>query len=312
MENQKKLFCFGYGYTADYLGYELLGRKGWKLCGTTRTPEKQSSLRDRDVEAHIFDYRRALPDPASMLDGVTHLLLSVPPDDEGDPVFRMHARDLTDIPTLQWVGYLSTTGVYGDRKGEWVDENDALMPTSQRGSRRVRAEEQWLSLFRTDNLPVHIFRLAGIYGPGRSALDSVRAGVAQRIHKPDHVFSRIHVEDIVQVLLASMGKPNAGSAYNLCDDSPSASRDVIEYACELLGRPLPPLVEFDNADLAPMTRSFYMDNRRVKNDKIKSELGVDLKYKDYKAGLDACLAAEEYALSILKEQDGSSGIFGFS
>lgn len=310
--HHKKLFCFGYGYTCDYLGHELRARDGWHVSGTTRSESKREALDVRQIEAHIFNYERPLPDVESVLDGVTHLLLSAPPNEGGDPAFQMHGRELAKIPTLEWVGYLSTTGVYGDRGGEWVDETTTTAPSSQRGSRRRKAEDQWLSLLKSDGFPLHIFRLAGIYGPGRSALDSLRAGVAHRIHKPGHVFGRIHVEDIVQVLLASMESPDPGNIYNLCDDEPAPSADVIEYACQLLGRPLPPLVEFDNADLAPMTRSFYMENRRVRNDKIKDKLGVSLKYPNYRAGLDGCLEAEEYALSQLREKEGSSGIFGFS
>jgi nucleoside-diphosphate-sugar epimerase len=296
----KKLFCFGYGYTCDYLGHELLRRGGWNVAGTTRDPEKRDLLKGRNVDAHLFDHKHPLADPDLILRGTTHLLISTPPDDEGDPSFVMHAQDILSIPTIEWVGYLSTTGVYGDREGEWVDETQRVQPSSRRGSRRAKAEEQWLSLFRDDNLPVHIFRLAGIYGPGRSALDSVRAGVARRINKEGHSFARIHVEDIVQVLLASFEKQAPGEIYNVSDDLPAPSHEVITYACELLGRPLPPMVEFDDANLAPITRSFYMDNRRVKNDKIKSDLGIVLKYPDFHKGLESCLDAERYAVSLFK------------
>lgn len=297
---EKKLFCFGYGYTCDYLGHELLNRGGWRVGGTTRDREKRTALRARGIEAHIFDHEHPLADPLTILKGTTHLLISTPPDDEGDPAFSIHAHEIMQIPTLEWVGYLSTTGVYGDREGEWIDENAELRPTSRRGSRRVRAEEQWLSLSQARDTPVHIFRLAGIYGPGRSALDSVRAGVARRINKPGHAFGRVHVEDIVQVLLASFEKPNPGQIYNVVDDLPAPSHEVIAYACELLGRPAPPLVEFEEANLAPITRSFYMDNRRVKNERIKNELGLQLKYADFHAGLRACQDAEDYAISLFK------------
>ena len=156
----------------------------------------------------------------------------------------------------------------------------------------MRAEQEWLSLFHHNGLPVHIFRLAGIYGPGRSALDSVRAGVARRINKPGQVFNRIHVEDIVQVLMASMARPNPGAAYNLADDDPVPSWEVITYACELLGIEPPPILPYNEADMAPIARSFYSDNKRV-GKRIKTELGVQLKYPDYKKGIEACLAAEQ-------------------
>ncbi|MGB0719952.1 MAG: SDR family oxidoreductase [Bdellovibrionales bacterium] len=301
MTGSPKVFCFGYGYSCDYLGHDL-SQQGWRVAGTTRDSGKRDILKARGIDAHLFDYERPLPDPAYILRDVTHIVISTPPGDDGDPAFLMHAQDMLQLPSLQWVGYLSTTGVYGDRNGEWVDEDSELRPNSKRGSRRVRAEEQWLSLLKTHRLPVHVFRLAGIYGPGRSALDTIRAGVARRIDKPGHAFSRIHVEDIARVLIASMGKPNPGAVYNLCDDLAVPSHEVIAHACELLARPVPPLIPFDEADMSPMARSFYADNKRVKNDRIKRELGVDLKYKNYIDGLQACLDAEEYALSIF---DGS-------
>ena len=300
MTGHKKLFCFGYGYSCDYLGHELIQAGGWSVAGTTRDPQKKEVLQARGIDAHIFDYECPLSDPLYFLKDTTHLVISTPPGDDGDPAFLMHAQDILDIPTIEWVGYLSTTGVYGDRGGEWVDEGSEIRPSSKRGSRRAKAEEQWFSLFNMHGLPVHIFRLAGIYGPGRSALDSIRAGLARRIEKPGHAFSRIHVEDIAQVLIASMQSPNPGAAYNVCDDMPAPSHEVIAHACGLLKRPLPPLVPFDKADLAPITASFYSDNKRVHNDRIKQELGVDLKYKNFKEGLQGCLDAEEYAMSLFK------------
>lgn len=293
VQAQKKLFCFGYGYTCDYLAHELSGRGNWAISGTTRDPDKRKFLRDKGVKAHLFDYEHPLGDPYSILDGTTHLLISTPPDDRGDPTFAMHAADIIRIPTLEWVGYLSTTGVYGDRDGGVVDEGSEIRPNSKRGSRRVRAEEEWVSLLEGYGLPLHIFRLAGIYGPGRSALDSVRAGVARRINKPGQVFNRIHVEDIVQVLLASMANPNPGRVYNLADDDPVPSHEVIAYACELLGLTPPPLIPYNEADMAPITRSFYADNKRVCNTRIKTELGVTLKYPDFRKGIEACLIAEQ-------------------
>ncbi|MFN3700567.1 MAG: SDR family oxidoreductase [Alphaproteobacteria bacterium] len=305
------LFCFGYGYTCDYLGHALL-EKGWKVSGTTRSLEKREELKSRGIHAHIFDQDKPLPDAYGLLDGVTHVLISTPPDDNGDTAYNWHGRELAGVPSIRWAGYLSTTGVYGDRNGEWVDETSELRPTSKRGTRRLEAENQWLGLHKNLDLPMHIFRLAGIYGPGRSALDSVRAGVARRINKPGHVFGRIHVEDIVQVVLASMAQPNAGSIYNVCDSNPAASHEVIAYACELLGRPVPPMIDFEEANLAPITRSFYLDNRRVRNTKIKEELGVALKYDDYKAGLEACRAAENFALTLFKKREESDGYSGGS
>ncbi len=291
----KKLFCFGYGYSCDYLGASLMDEGGWRVAGTTRDPDKRTAMRERGVDAFLFDYEYPIEDAPPLLHDVTHLLISTPPGDAGDPAFLIHEPDITRLQALEWIGYLSSTGVYGDRGGDWVDESAEIRPDTKRGSRRARAEAQWLSLYEQHGLPVHIFRLAGIYGPGRSAIDSVRTGMARRIDKPGHAFSRIHVADIAQVLRASMAAPDPGAVYNVCDDLPAQSHEVIDYACELLGREPPPLIPFEDADMAPMARSFYRDNKRVCNDKMKHDLGVKLLYPDYKAGLRSCLDAERPA-----------------
>lgn len=291
----KKLFCFGYGYSCDFIASELkkTGQK-WIIAGTTRDPQRAAQLKQKNVETHIFDRGHPLLDIGYSLRDVTHLLISTPPDDDGDPAYLIHGKDIaTLLPNLEWVGYLSTTGVYGDRKGQPVDESSTVSPSSRRGTRRAKAEDQWLSLYENHQLPLHIFRLAGIYGPGRSALDSIRAGIARRINKKGHAFGRIHVEDIAGALIASFGKPNPGSIYNLCDNKPAPSHEVITHACELLKRPPPPIVDFEEANLAPMTRSFYMENRRVQNDKIKAELNYTFKYPDFKSGLAGCLEHEQ-------------------
>lgn len=293
------LFCFGYGYCSDFLAMALREQGGWDVGGTTQDREKRTRMRAGGMKAHLLSYDHPLSDPRRILDGTTHVLISTPPDDTGDPAFLQHAEDLLRIPTIEWVGYLSSTSVYGDRDGGWVDEDMAPHPNSKRGTRRLRAEQQWLSLFEEEGMPVHIFRLAGIYGPGRSALDSVRAGVSRRIEKQGHAFSRVHIDDIVRVLQASIARPNPGRIYNVCDDEAAPSHEVIAYACELLGLTPPPLIPYEQADLAPMTRSFYADNKRVRNNRIKDELGVALKYPEFRAGLRACLAAEKDGLSFL-------------
>jgi hypothetical protein len=296
MISHNKLFCFGYGYTCTFLG-EALKKTGedWFLAGTTRTAAKRGNLRNYGVEAYTFDRDKPLGDPNLALKDTTHLLISTPPDREGDYTFEAHADDiLRQMPNLKWVGYLSTTGVYGDRDGAWVDETSEKRPSSIRGTRRVMAEEQWLSLLKDYKLPVHIFRIAGIYGPGRSAIDSVRVGIARRIIKPGHAFSRIHVEDLVAAIIASMHNPSPGQIYNLADDEAAPSHEVIAYAARLLGKEPPPLVRFEDANLAPITLSFYSDNKRVHNDKIKEKLGVVLKYPNYRVGLESCLALEKF------------------
>ena len=286
---KRRLFCFGYGFSASVLAGRLAAQ-GWELAGTTRSPDKLARLSGEGVEAFLFDRDRPLDDPEAALAGATHILISAPPDARGDPVLDQHAADILACDGLEWLGYLSTTGVYGDRGGGWVDEDSALEPTGPRGERRLAAERGWLALWRDHGLPVHLFRLAGIYGPGRNALETVRRGRAQRIDKPGQVFSRIHVEDIASVLEASIARPNPGRAYNLCDDDPAAPEAVIAHACGLLGVEPPPLLPFEAAELSEMARSFYRDNKRVSNARIKSELGVTLAFPDYKTGLKALLA----------------------
>ena len=287
MGNSPHLFCFGLGYSATFLARRLLPQ-GWRVSGTCRSAEKQAQLKKLGIATHLFDRDRPLADAHAALNGVTHLLSSVPPDAHGDPVIDLHRAEIDAVaPGLAWIGYLSTTGVYGDRAGGWVDETSALEPTGERGRRRLFAEQSWLGLKQ----PAHLFRLAGIYGPGSSALDSVRGGRARRVVKAWHVFSRIHVEDIAQVLEASMARPNPGAAYNVCDDDAAPPADVVTFACALLNVAPPPEVPFEQADLSPMARSFYDDNKRVSNARIKKELGVALRYPSYRDGLPAILAA---------------------
>ncbi|MHA1568444.1 MAG: NAD-dependent epimerase/dehydratase family protein, partial [Alphaproteobacteria bacterium] len=263
---------------------------GWRIAGTARARDLADALAARDIDAHVFARGRPLADAPGLLTAASHVLISAPPDEAGDAVLDLHGEALAGAD-LAWLGYLSSTGVYGDRDGGWVDENTAPDPSSARARRRFEAERRWLALARDHGLPVHIFRLAGIYGPGRSMLDQLRAGGAHRIDKPGHVFSRIHVDDIVATLRASMARPHPGAVYNVCDDAPAPQREIIEYAARLLGIEPPPLVRFDEAALSPMARGFYADNRRVRNDRIKRELGVTLAYPDYKAGLAAIAAA---------------------
>lgn len=285
-----RLFVFGPGYSARVFA-DALRADGWRVAATCRSEEKKAELEARGIEAFLFDRGRPLADAKAALAGTTHLLVSIPPDGKGDPVLDQHARDLADLRTLDWGGYLSTTGVYGDTGGEWVGEAAWLKPTGERQKRRVEAERGWLNLYRQYGVPMHLFRLAGIYGPGRSAIDSVRDGTARRVDKPGQVFCRIHVDDIARTLRASMARPTLGAVYNVADDLPSPSHEVVEYACRLLGVEPPPLIPFDQAEMSPMAASFYADCRRVKNDRIKRQLGVTLAYPDYRAGLEAQLAA---------------------
>ncbi|NNK77908.1 MAG: SDR family oxidoreductase [Litoreibacter sp.] len=283
------LLSFGHGYSARALTRRLLPQ-GWTVIGTTRTQEKAEILTGEGVEAVVWPES----DLADQLSRATHLMISAGPDENGDPVLAELKEQIARIADqLAWVGYLSTTGVYGDHQGGWVDERTALTPSTRRGRFRVMAEQQWQDLAGKTGLPLHIFRLAGIYGPGRGPFAKVRNGTARRIIKKGQVFSRIHVEDIAQVLEASIRHPDPGAIYNLCDDLAAPPEDVIGYAAELLELPIPPAVDFETAEMTPMARSFYAESKRVRNDRIKTELGVTLKYPDYQTGLKALLAGED-------------------
>jgi nucleoside-diphosphate-sugar epimerase len=276
----KVLLSIGHGYCANALAMRLLPQ-GWRVIGTTRSAEKAKSLVADGIEPLIW------PGGVLPISAADHILTSIAPEDGEDPVLREVLQTLKGVNHAKWVGYLSTTGVYGDHAGEWVDETTPLAPTTERGKARVKAEAGWQAL----ELPLHIFRLAGIYGPGRGPFEKVRNGSARRIIKKGQVFSRTHVDDVAQVLEASIHAPNPGAIFNVCDDDPAPPQDVIAYAAELLGLPIPPAIAFEDANLSPMARSFYGESKRVRNDRIKTELDVTLRYPDYKSGLDALLAA---------------------
>lgn len=277
------LLSFGHGYSARAL-VPLL--PGWRVVGTTRSAEKARALEAEGVEARLWPEDDLAPDIAA----ATHLLSSVAPDEGGDPVLRDWGQAIAEAaPRLAWAGYLSTTGVYGDHRGGWVDEDAPLVPATRRGRMRVEAEAAWRAV---PGLPLHVFRLAGIYGPGRGPFAKLRAGTARRIVKPGQVFSRIHVDDIAGALRLSIERPEPGAVYNLCDDDPAPPQDVLAFAAELLGSPPPPEVPFEEADLSPMARSFYAESKRVRNDRIKA-LGLRLRHPDHRSGLRAVLEAEE-------------------
>ncbi|OBY26453.1 SDR family oxidoreductase [Leisingera sp. JC1] len=275
---RKTLLCLGFGYTARALAPRLLAQ-GWRVIGTSR-----------EVAAGDGVEMITWPGQDVPLDGVTHILNSIGPNADGDPVLAAMGDRIAAAPDLEWVGYLSTTAVYGHHDGAWVDEDTPVTPSSQRGDWRALAEAQWQAI---PGLSLHIFRLAGIYGPGRGPFAKLMAGKARRIIKPGQVFSRIHVDDIAQVLAASIAQPRPGAIYNVCDNDPAPPQDVLGHAAELLGLPMPAEVPFDEAGMTPMARSFYGENKRVRNRLIKDELGVALLYPTYREGLRAVLEAED-------------------
>ncbi|MDA9779827.1 SDR family oxidoreductase [Amylibacter sp.] len=275
----KVLLSIGHGFSASVLGAQLI-KDGWTVYGTTRSVEKAKKLNNDGVNSIIWPGTDLTP----YIQKATHILTSVSPNSQGDPVLNQY-NEILSKNTFDWVGYLSTTGVYGNHNGGWVDENSPLKPNTTRGKLREEAELSWSKL----NINLHIFRLAGIYGPGRGPFSKVRNGTARRIIKEGQLFSRIHVDDIAQVLLASIRYPRQGAIYNVCDDNPAPPEDVISYAAELLDMPIPIAIDYDKAEMSPMARSFYAENKRVSNELIKKELGVELKFPDYKAGLQSLL-----------------------
>jgi nucleoside-diphosphate-sugar epimerase len=284
------IFCLGCGYSAQALARKLQS-SAWKITGTSRDEDKRSRLRSQGYDCVPFNSRKEV---RAALASHDHILISIPPVETGDPVLSAYRQDLLAAKSsLRWLGYLSTTGVYGDRGGAWIDETAALLPTTDRAHRRFAAETDWLSLHAAHGLPVHIFRLAGIYGPGRNQLLALRAGTARRIVKPGQVFSRIHVDDIAGVLEASMRKPCPGRCYNVCDDEPAPPQDVVTFAAGILGLPPPPQISFDRARLTDVSRGFYEESKRVSNNRIKQELGYRLLYPSYREGLLALSATLE-------------------
>lgn len=288
------LVCLGMGFSATALA-ELAGCEGWKISGSSRTAGGAADICARGWHGFAFDaqqdgtvLRREL---AGALSDATHLVLSIPPGDGGDVIAGNFADDISRLPKLQWVGYLSTIGVYGDHHGDWVDEATSPAPISKRSKLRLEAENAWQRLAEEASWRLQIFRLAGIYGPGRSAIDQILAGKARRIIKKDQVFNRIHVADIATILRAGMAGAGQHTIYNVADDEPGPPQDVIAFAAQLLGMEPPPEIAFEDADLSPMGRSFYNERKRVRNDRIKTDLGIRLSYPNYREGLEAIMAA---------------------
>lgn len=284
-----KALLLGYGYVARRFASLLIADR-WSVRGTIRRPAQADALAADRVEPFLWT-KDGLDEGA--LDGAAALLISTPPSDDGCPAYGAVREAIAErARSIGWIGYLSTNGVYGDYGGAVVTERSVLRATSPRGKNRIAAEGQWAALAHALKIPLAIFRLPGIYGPGRSALDTVREGRAQRIEKTGQVFSRAHVDDIAAALRQSLADPGAGDLFNIADDEPAPPQDVIGYACALLGVAPPPLVAIEDAQLSEMARSFYADNKRVSNALMKARLLPALRYPTYREGLRAILEAE--------------------
>ena len=281
---KNSLFCFGLGFAAQALAKRISVQE-FTVSGSCRTIDKKGTLEELSV--FPFDGTHATEEICGALSQTTHLLVSIPPQPSGDVVLQKFSSQIAECKNLEWVGYISSTGVYGDTQGEWVDESSPLQPLTELNERRVEAENGWLNMVKENGCPVMVFRCGAIYGPGRNLLISVKQGSARRIKKPGLVFSRIHVEDLAQTLEASIKNPRPGEVYNVSDDEPSPPSEAVEYACKLLNITPPPLIPFESADLSEIARGFYLNCKRVGNKKIKEDLGVKLKYPNNKSGLDA-------------------------
>lgn len=286
------LFIFGLGFSGKTIAERRTAR-GDRVIGTVRTRDKAQALAAAGLSARVFgpDGRDSAID--ADLTNSDALLISVPPGLGGDPVLATYARQIAAAPNLRWIGYLSTIGVYGDHQGAWVDEQTPATPTNIRSHERADAEQAWLAFGAANNIAVHVFRLAGIYGPGQSQLAQLARGTARRIIKPGQVFNRIHVEDIARAVDASLERPRAGAIYNVTDNEPAPPQDVVTFAASLCGVAAPPEISLEDAGLTEMGRSFYAESKRVRNDLLRNELGVMLAYPTYREGLKALRDAGE-------------------
>jgi nucleoside-diphosphate-sugar epimerase len=282
------VFFFGMGYSSRATARALheLRDPDIPIAGTTRSAEGAEAFADSNYRIHVFDGEVPGSTLAEDLRTATHVILSIPPDERGDAALNLHRADLDAAENLQWIGYFSTVGVYGDFGGAWIDETAPTRPVNVRSKQRVDAEQAWRDYAEQRGVPLFIERLAGIYGPGRSAFDKLREGTARRIVKKDQVFNRIHVEDIGRITaLAALA--NLAGTYNLADTEPAPPQDLVTYAAEKMGVPPPPEVPFETARMTEMARSFYSDNKRVSSKRILAALNTTLTYPTYREGLDA-------------------------
>ena len=277
-----KLFIFGMGFSASAVAQKAKAQFD-EICGTSRSEEKTTELKKNGYEAAVFE-GSATEELGIQLKETTHLLVSIAPG-EADPVLSAYPDLLERAPNLQWIGYLSTVGVYGDHQGAWVDETSELRPASQRSKQRVTAEAEWQKMTEKAGIPLAIFRLSGIYGPGRNWFINIEKGRSRRLVKPGQVFNRIHREDIATAVCAAM-KGNIGGVFNITDNEPAPPQDVVTLAHELMEKEPPPEIDFETADISPMARSFYGENKRVSNAKSKEVLGFDYAWPDYRFALE--------------------------
>lgn len=283
----KHLAAIGFGYTAAALARQLDPQR-WRVTGSKRRQDDADAVARSGYDAVVLDDTTPAETLAARLGAVTHILISAAPGPAGDPVLARIARVRDALGDLEWLGYLSTVGVYGNHDGAWVDEETPPNPSSERGKRRLHAEAAWRDFGAAHGVATQVFRLPGIYGPGRSVFERLAAGTARRIIKPGQVFNRMHVDDIAGALVKALEAPApAARTFNLTDDLPTPPQDVIVHAADLMGIAPPPAIDFETADMTPMARSFYGENKRVSNARMKTELGFTPRYPSYREGLAA-------------------------
>ncbi len=287
-----RLFVFGLGYSAEAVARRALAA-GWQVAGTTRDADKAARLEASGIAVTRLQDQGSKGAVAQALEGATHLIASAAPRDEGDPVLEAYAEAIhSHAGDLAWIGYLSSLSVYGDCKGAWVEESSQAEPTSSVGRRRLEAEAAWSSLAADLDLPLAVFRLAGIYGPGRNLLRDLKSGKARHVVKPGQVFNRIHVEDIAGAVMAAMERPEQAGIFNLADREPAAQSLVVQEAARLLGIAPPPAKPVEEAELSPMAQRFWSENRRVSARRLAKDLGYSLRYPTYREGLAGLLSSE--------------------
>lgn len=282
MTDQKTILIFGAGYSGKSFGKNAANSRA-RVFGTTRSAENATNLKSLGITPLLFDGTTVTDELARVIEDATEIVISVAPGEDGDPILNAAENHLADAAELKWIAYLSTVGVYGNHDGAWVNENTECRPVSKRSIQRVAAENEWLDFARKRRLPLSILRLSGIYGPGRNALKNMIEGKARRLVKPGQVFNRIHVADIACSLLFLADK-RADGIFNVTDNLPSPPQDVVEYAASVTKIDPPEPIDFDTATLSPMARSFYGENKRVSNAKIKS-IGFQFSYPDYRYAL---------------------------
>lgn len=287
-----KIAIIGLGYSAGYFAREAQAA-GHEIIGTVRSEAKARALTQAGLPTLVFDGVSVSPELEAAIHAADAVLVSTQPTADGDPALACLGAALSAAPALGWIGYLSTIGVYGDHGGAWIDESAACQAGPGRAGARLAVDESWLAFGANSGKPVQIFRLSGIYGPGRNAIVNLREGTARRLVKPGQVFNRIHVADIAGVLLASLRQPRAGAIYNVTDDEPAPPQDVVSYAAALIGVTPPPEIPYDPAHLSPMAASFYSQNKRVSNALVKREFGYAFRYPSYREALTALAAAGE-------------------